>query len=425
MPRNRIIYQSEVLYCGPSPATGFHFKSGSSRYNPSGRVIDSQDVGSGMASGLVQQLHRVQDISYSFSVDRTDVNQFGELAAIDRVILTPPTVSLDFSYLLNSFSNEKLLGLNVDTSGNVSAIKNLLNKTSDERNYFIKTVGEGLDAIGEGNTASDVISIGNGFLTNYGVEASVGSFPSVKVSVEGLNMAFETGLATGTFFTLPAVNPENGARSVNKYILPIATGNAGTGDLDISVLRPGDVTFSIKRRDASSEGNVGNATGTYTTPGQNLDDSADRKIQSFNIGLSLKRSPIEKLGSRYAFSREIDFPVQITSSIEAMVTDLTTGSLSDLVNFDESYDITMTINKPAEGGAASTGPAVKYTLKNCKVTSQAYKSSIGANKMVTLDFSSQIGGPNQTSVGLFMSGVTSDLASVVNNDIKIAGSTVQ
>ena len=45
--------------------------------------------------------------------------------------------------------------------------------------------------------------------------------------------------------------------------------------------------------------------------------------------------------------------------------------------------------------------------------------------MVTLDFTSQIGGPNQTSVGLFMSGVTSDLASVVNNDVKIAGSTVQ
>lgn len=419
MSRNRIIYQSEVLYCGPSPATGFHFKSGTS--NRAGATT-AQQVFDG-ATGMVQQLHRVQDVSYSFSVDRTDVNQFGELAAIDRVILTPPTVSLDFSYLLNSFSNEKLLGLNLDGSG--SAIKALLNKTSDERNYFIKTVGEGLDAIGEGNTASDVISIGNGFLTNYGVEASVGSFPSVKVSVEGLNMAFETGLATGTFFTLPAVNPENGARSTNKYILPIATGNAGSGDLDISVLRPGDVTFSIKRRDASSEGNVGSATGNYTTAGQNLDDSADRKIQSFNIGLSLKRSPISKLGSRYAFSREIDFPVQVTSSIEAMVTDLTTGSLADLVNFDESYDISMTINKPAEGGAASTGPAVKYTLKNCKVSSQAYKSSIGANKMVTLDFTSQIGGPNQTSVGLFMSGVTSDLASVVNNDVKIAGSTVQ
>ena len=33
------------------------------------------------------------------STNRTDVNQFGELAAIDRVVLDTPTVSLDFSYL--------------------------------------------------------------------------------------------------------------------------------------------------------------------------------------------------------------------------------------------------------------------------------------------------------------------------------------
>ena len=416
MPRNRIIYQSEALYCGASPATGFNFNS--SLGTRTGAV--AFDSG---ATGLIQQLHRIQDINYSFTVDRTNVNQFGELAAIDRIILAPPTVALDFSYLLNSLSNEKLLGFNVDGTG--SAIRNLLNKTSDERNYFIKTVGEGLDAIGEGNTTADVIGIGNGFLTNYGVEASVGSFPKISISVEGLNMSFDTGLATGTFFTSPAVNPEIGARSTTKYVLPISTGNAGTGDLDISVLRPGDITFSIKRRDASADGDALDPSGAYASPGQNFDDLADRKIQSFNVGLGLDRTPIEKLGSRFAFSREINFPIDVTASIEAMVTDLTTGSLSDLINYDDAYNITMNINKPAEGGAASAGSAVKYILKNCKVNSQAFSSSIGANKMVTIEFGTQIGGPNQTKIGFFMSGDSNDMALVKNNDIKIAGSTVQ
>lgn len=416
MPRNRIIYQSEALYCGASPATGFNFNS--SLGTRTGAV--AFDSG---ATGLIQQLHRIQDINYSFTVDRTNVNQFGELAAIDRIILAPPTVALDFSYLLNSLSNEKLLGFNVDGTG--SAIRNLLNKTSDERNYFIKTVGEGVDAIGEGNTAADVIGIGNGFLTNYGVEASVGSFPKISVSVEGLNMSFDTGLATGTFFTSPAINPELGTRSATKYVLPIATGNAGTGDLDISVLRPGDITFSIKRRDASADGDALDPSGAYASPGQNFDDLADRKIQSFNVGLGLDRTPIEKLGSRFAFSREINFPIDVTASIEAMVTDLTTGSLSDLINYDDAYNITMNINKPAEGGAASAGSAVKYILKNCKVNSQAFSSSIGANKMVTIEFGTQIGGPNQTKIGFFMSGDSNDMARVKNNDIKIAGSTVQ
>ena len=38
--------------------------------------------------------------------------------------------------------------------------------------------------------------------------------------------------------------------------------------------------------------------------------------------------------------------------------------------------------------------------------SQSYSSSIGDNKTVTLDFSAQIGGPRQNTVGLFMQGVS-------------------
>lgn len=481
MPRNRIIYQSEALYCGPSPATGFllngvatsfsgDFVSGSvgsatglgaGRINPlavggtgfafgTGLSSANQDfrnvsfanvlkannftglnAGVGFtgtfATSLVQQLHRIQDINYSFTVDRTNVNQFGELAAIDRIILAPPTVSLDFSYLLNSFSNEKLLGFSVDGTG--SAIRNLLSKTSDERNYFIKTVAEGVDAQGEGDNVADVIGVGNGFLTSYGVEASVGSFPTISVSVEGLNMSFDTNTAISTRFTSPAIDPENGARSTTRYFLPMATGNAGTGDLDISVLRPGDITFSIKRRDASADGDVSEPTGSYITPGQNFDDSADRKIQSFSVSLGLDRTPIEKLGSRFAFSREINFPIDVTASIEAMVTDLTTGSLSDLINYDDAYNITMNINKPQENRNAADPegnvPAVKYIIKNAKVNSQSFSSSIGANKMVTIEFGSQIGGPNQTRVGFFMSGNSSDMTQITNNDIKITDSTVR
>ena len=44
-----------------------------------------------------------------------------------------------------------------------------------------------------------------------------------------------------------------------------------------------------------------------------------------------------------------------------------------------------------------------------KPDSQSYTSSIGDNKTVTLDFSTQVGGPRQTDVGLFMQGVTSTI----------------
>src|SRR4051812_6735672 len=97
MARNRIIYQSEALFAGPSPATGVQFGS------------------AGSGSYTVNQLFRIQNVGYSYSIPRKDVNQFGELAAIDRVILESPTVSIDFGFLNFSFLNEKNLGFTVSS----------------------------------------------------------------------------------------------------------------------------------------------------------------------------------------------------------------------------------------------------------------------------------------------------------------------
>jgi hypothetical protein len=72
MARNRVIYQSEALYV-------------------------SKNVNS-TGSDEHRQLSRVQSANYNFSIERKDVNQFGQLARIDALVLKSPTVALDFSY---------------------------------------------------------------------------------------------------------------------------------------------------------------------------------------------------------------------------------------------------------------------------------------------------------------------------------------
>lgn len=118
MARKRVIYQSEALFVG----------------------------GTGEATPV--QLERVQTANYSFEVTRQDVNQYGQLAAIDRIILEQPTVNLDFSYYLNSGKNEKSLGFTVNSGvGNInpvggekSAIADILSgASSEEKNYYILT----------------------------------------------------------------------------------------------------------------------------------------------------------------------------------------------------------------------------------------------------------------------------------------------
>ena len=75
MARNRVIYQSECLIVSSGAAAT--------------AAVDHE------------QLERVQSANYSYTINRQDVNQYGELARIDSIVLDPPTVSVDFSYLIS------------------------------------------------------------------------------------------------------------------------------------------------------------------------------------------------------------------------------------------------------------------------------------------------------------------------------------
>ena len=371
MSRNRVIYQSESLYVGLVQATGSH-------------------TGAGVTSTAgVKQLQRVQSANYNFNIERTDVNQYGELAAIDRIILASPTVSLDFNYISADLCNEKSLGLttSVGPSALISCISGLLNKTADEKNYFIKVSSEGTDSVGTvaATAGQSTIGIGNGFITSYTAEGSVGNFPTVSINVEALNMKFDNdvdGILT------PAVNPTNGT-PITEFAINLPTAVTNVGASALSALRPGDVTVSIKKN------------GTANDPDNVGTNVSDAKIQSYNISFDLSRTPLEKLGSKFAFSREIDFPVIITAAIEANIGDLTTGNLANFLSSDESFDLSVNLLHPT-----TSAHQVCYLLKGAKLDSQDFSSSIGDDKSVSLNFSVQIGGPSTTSAGLFLSGVS-------------------
>jgi hypothetical protein len=392
MPRNTVKHPTEALYASVW-ATGKHFSSIPQNNNwPTGNIGDN----------WVYQLHRIQSVNYGFRINRTPINQMGESASIDYIQLESPTVTLEFDYVLANLHNEKVLGFAI--SGDTSALSGILTKVRDEKNYFIKTVAEGFDAIGDttNNANVSVIGVGNAYVASYSVQAGVGNLPTVSVGVEGLNMTF----ATGVIGNIPAVNQSNGTRvSGWIYSIPPASGDAGAAgtDLDISALRPGDITISFARRQAEDEGDAGAATLSFDTVGLDVDDA---HIQSFTLGYDLSREAIQKLGQRFAYSREVQLPVNIDFSMDAIVSDLTTGSLGDLINCDNSYDITVKLFKP-DNCLPNVPKTIiaQYALKNAKLVDEQFSSSIGSNKTCRLNFTSQIGGPNQTSVGLFMSGL--------------------
>ena len=400
MARNRIIYQSEALFAGQ--LTG---------------VTDAHN------ENQIKQMHRVQSANYAFNISRTDVNQFGELAAIDRVVLDTPTVSLDFSYYLANFANEANLGFTINgvsssADSMTSALSGILNRTADERNFFIQTSTEGEDAVGSSAavnaTSANTIGIGNAFMTSYSSEASVGGFPTVSIAAEGMNMNFSTG-TTGV--PNPGIDRINGTAATTACTLPPASGSATlqssddptSGILSLSTLRPGDITIKVAENDGTNVfGTTNYDLGGAKLPTSAGDATSSANIQSYNISFDLGRTPIQRLGNRFAFAREIDFPVNLSLSVDAILTDLTTGNLNDLIDCEKSYNVEIEL-KGATGdvcGAAGKTTVAKYVLKDMRPDSQSFSSSIGDNKTVTIDFTSQIGGPRQNDVGLFMAGVT-------------------
>lgn len=357
MPRNRTIYNNQALYVGPTPATGSH-------------------------DGTIEQLHRIQSISHGFELARQDVNQYGNLAAIDRIVLDSPTVNLDFSYLITNGVNEERLGFNI--GGAVSAASGLLDGTEDEKNYFVVTVPEGLDAVNETTTGSHyVYAIGNGFISNYTAEASVGDIPTATVTVEGLNVNYDSG-STGNY--IPAVDPEDGTLITDwKYGLPTAVSEESAGQP--TALAYGDIELSIPNTIGAKMAGVGKA-----------------HVQSFTFDLPISRTPLNRLGSRFAFKREIDFPVTATANITANVSDLTTGRLSDFVRScsETTQDLIVSMKEcdPLGQGAV----VMRYLLKNARLDSESFDGSIGPSESVTLTFSSQVSSSNDTTNGIFMSG---------------------
>ena len=374
MARNRVIYQSEGLYVS--------------------------NVASSGSAASHEQLNRVQSANYSFTINRQDVNQFGDLARIDSLVLDPPTVSLDFSYYLTDGFNERALGFFVQHTGTASSSQRFANAqalsignfasghltSSSGANFFITTSPDGEDLNkdpAEKLDANDtVIGVGNCYVSDYSVDLSVGSLPTVNVTVEGANMLSST---SGSGFASPAINQENGQSLTNLTVLPNPTQDGGIDSKGgpITALRPGDVTLGLANVDGESLVKLDGADGAH--------------VQSASISLPLSRSPIDRLGSRFPFAREVDFPVNATLNISAIVANTQAANLADILN-SGVQEATITVND------SNSDKAIEYKMKGLKIDSQSFSSSIGSNKTVDITFSTQIGGPNDESNGVFMSG---------------------
>ena len=370
---------------------------------------------------IVKQLKRVQSANYGFTINRQDVNQFGHASRLDSVVVESPTVNLDFSYYLLDGFNERQLEF--VTNGSVNTLSGMLTPELYQagNNFFILTAPEARDAVrGDVNLneqgledTKSVISLGNGYITDYSVDISVGSIPTVNVTVEGMNIRSDFG-TTGN--DVPAMNMRDGSRvsdawgakndrtacyddgCTGLYSLPAAkSGYTGCKD-DIAALRPGDVVVDLQGKSLISKSTSGDGSSPVV---------GSAHIQSANISLPLARTSLQRLGSVFGFSKAIDLPLSVTVSVNALLSDLKRGNMVDLLCDCEEFEVSISLFKPDCNGCITkqTDLAMKYTMKGARLESENFSSTIGDNKSVDLTFTTQIGSSDDMVRGLYISGM--------------------
>tara|TARA_Y100001973_G_C5161992_1_gene313997 strand:- start:114 stop:1442 length:1329 start_codon:yes stop_codon:yes gene_type:complete len=428
MARNRIIYQSEALFVAETGAK---------------------------ATGDVHQIHRVQSANYSFDVSRQDVNQFGQLAAIDRIIVESPTVSLDFSYYCETGANENKLGLtvgkfnvatasvgnNILTNG-ISCISGILQGSDtadlatadhdigfratetrrDISNYYIVTHSEGNDAVSNSAAEKGIIAIGNGFMTSYSSNGSIGDFVTADVSVEALNMVFDSD--EDGHCVLPSVNEADGTFAADdKVTIPKVL--AGTGDALSSAGPPQEFTSTadddiptvLRHGDILLSGSSNAMTLGHEINGASNAASFAHHAQNYSFSFDLSRTNLEKLGSRFAYTKEMDFPLSASVDVSFIVGEMAThasdskAANESIVNKfttagqDESFDylvMNQGVGQSVGTSTTSLNDGLGFAIKGAKTDSQGYSSSIGDAKTMDISASAQIGGPEDTANGILI-----------------------
>ncbi len=446
MARNRIIYQSEALFISPG-STGCCLQESNGGNDSTTDVTWSNITGlEDLTSNynlrsLTMPISRVQNANFNFAINRTDINEFGKLARIDSIAMESPTVGLDFSYYLTDGGNERKMGFNIPTNKiasrdsalynssdacytGVSALSGLI-EDNQGNNYLIVTNEDGLDLHSSDKTASsgifNVIGIGNGFISDYTVEASVGAIPTASVTVEAFNMKVDnviSGAAVNSTYpptnsshfapfvpsvtsaglystgdgSTPSTAPQfiiQGEEDANSTLAINTTGTDGTP----SALRPGDISLEIPN---SNDGIV-------VTNGD-----GKAHIQSFTLNVPMSRTVLGRLGNTFGYARVVDLPLNGEVTVSTIVSEYNKINLFDKLCHAETLNMTLSLYacNPSTGSAVTGAGAfdVQFQIKGARLESQSISNAIGDNQTADLTFSFQIGGANDTNSGLIMNG---------------------
>jgi len=290
-------------------------------------------------------LDGVQSCNYGIDIGREDVNQFGQLGAVDKVILAAPTCTMEIGYYAGGYGGASLEG------GYLSGLlaKGMVGSVSGVDVVAGLTTAEGVDYSAAGNA----VTLKSGVLTSFSCEASVGAIVNNTLSFAGTDFSYGTSMPT-----------------------------APTQTLDIATQTGVAVTIA-EAAGASSP-----------TPAATFVN-----YQSATVNYDLGQEVLQRLGDSstpYYYAVVPTFPATANIDFESLAINdgmhIVVDSLSQSAN-DSGKDV-------EAGGYANVTVnvgGVMYELVNCTLDSHNFSSSIGDNATLSASFAATIGGASSKS----------------------------
>ena len=336
-------------------------------------VSDAPSWSGQTGQNSLKLLKRVQSSAISISNPVSRSKQIGSADFAFEKYITAPEISVDLSYFITDNSNELILGLNA--TGNEGFLKNLSATGQDRNLFFILTDENGEDADDLTDMlGNDVFALGNAFLTNYGIQAEVGSIPQASISFSCLNMVFQSYSGTGTNGSaVPAITLYNGNKSTEKYLLTGYNMNPSNylsnQNIRATALQPGDIVLNMPQTIMGGVRYSGNVPAT---------------INSLQISVPIERRDLLGFGSNYPYEKKLLYPIIGTLSFNGTFDEAVTGDFSNIFSDENNYDFTFGLKK-SDG---TTG--LRIDIFDARVESQSFDLSIGENMTFQSEFSFKI-----------------------------------
>lgn len=311
----------------------------------------------------------------------------GNQELVDR-----PRAELQLSYLWGSGSarNERYMGFATSPSGTTPALAGL----NDERNYYLLINQDGRDADGYIDPNCRVLSLGQGVLTDYSFNASVGQPTTVNATLQGLNLLIQ---ASGTGQPLPAIRKQAGSPETGLYSLPVPS----YATTEYFAARPGAISLTFA---------TGSALGVALS-GQNA-----CPVNSFGFTVQLPRSDMRGLGWAYPESRPINWPATVSIHAEATVNAFQLDALNRFGCPDSGHTFTVGFKN-----SCTTLDDVALQFRGAKLDTQSMAVAVGGgSSKVSLQWSLKIADLNRASPNFYINVSATAYASVVFSQVEYA-----